>query len=238
MAIYSEYLPDISITNIGSVIGLFFLAIAIVIGFGIGLYFFVKWLKFNKTITILEDVAGSDDLEPVGKDKAMTVKTGKGGLEVLFLKKRKVYRGAYGKRMGKRAYYFAIGPDGYWYNITLGSLSKGLDKVHINPTSVNMRYQNESLMEIIKDRYEAPNFWEKYGVMITYMAFFMLVAIMFWLYFDSFKELSPSLLESAKVLKETSQELKKVAGALDSLKGSGGIYPTIITPLILWGFKK
>lgn len=220
-----KYLPDFKAINLGTIIVIFFGVIILLVVLGIGLYFMIRWLKFNKTIVILEDVSGSDNLEPVGRDKAMVVKVGKGGSELLYLRKRKVYRGSYGKRMGKNMYYFAIGKDGYWYNITLGDLDPALQKVGVKTTSVNMRYQNESLQELIKERFDKPTFWGQYGQIILNLAFFMVVAVMFWLYFSAFKETAPALTQSAEALKEASDTLRQVVGGLDGLRASGGIIP-------------
>ena len=85
-----EFLPDFNVGNIGLIITFFIISLIILIGVGIGLFFLVRWLKFNREITIWEDVEGTDSLEPVGTDKAMLVKVGKGGTELLYLKKRVV----------------------------------------------------------------------------------------------------------------------------------------------------
>lgn len=222
----SNILPDFKAGNFGLIIILFISAVIILGLVGVTLFFIIRHFRFNKHITIWEDVEGSDGLEPIGTDKAMLIKVGKGGTELLYLKKRKTYKGAYGKRIGKNKYFFVIGKDGYWYNTTLGSLDSAMQKININPTNVNMRYQNEALMELIKERYEKPTFWEQYGQILVNLAFFMLIAVMFWLYFSSFKEVAPSLIEASKTLKETAEALKQVIGGIDNLKATGGILPS------------
>lgn len=222
----SEILPDFKAGNFGLVITLFFASIVVLGLIGTVLFLTLRHFKFNKHITIWEDVEGSDGLEPIGTDKAMLIKVGKGGTELLYLKKRKTYKGAYGKRIGKNKYFFVIGKDGYWYNTTLGSLDSAMQKININPTNVNMRYQNEALMELIRERYEKPNFWEQYGQILVNLAFFMLIAVMFWLYFSSFKEVAPALVQASDTLKESAEALKQVIGGIDNLRASGGITPT------------
>lgn len=218
-----EYLPDVNIAGLGKV-GLYFvLLVSVLIAVGVGLFMLIRYLKFNKHINLLEDVSGSDDLEPVGHDKAMLVKVAKSGMEVLYLKKRKIYVGAYGKRMGKNRYYFATGPDGYKYNITLGSLKEGLEKVHIKPTPVNMRYQNEALQEIIKDRYDKTTFWEKYGGMIAFTGLIALFGIMSYLLIDKFVEVASTTAQVLEAAKEVQDGTREIIGALDSLKGAGGV---------------
>ena len=221
-----EGVPTFGLDKLGGLGGMLawgalaFLGLIIV---GVLAWWFVNNKKYNKRIIILEDVAGSDDLEIVGRDKATLVKMGASGMEILYLQKRKKYLGAYGKRMGKNTYNFAIGPDGYWYNITLGGLTEGLDKVKIKPTNVNMRYQNEGLMQTIKDRYNQTTFWQKYAGLIAYVILIVVLGLMFYLLMDKFIEVSGNVARAVEAAGDVVEETKKVIGALDSLKASGGI---------------
>ncbi len=223
---FADYLPDFGgFLGIGKVFIWLIIFFFVIVLAGVGLYFFIRYIKFNKHIIVLEDVEGSDNLEPIGKDKAMLVKVAKSGMEVLYLKKRKTYKGAYGKRMGKNRYYFAIGPDGYWYNVTLGSLQEGLKTVNIKPTPVNMRYQNEALQEIIKERYDKVGFWQKYGGMIAFTMLIVLFGIMSYLLLDKYAEIGGSVRGAVDAAKEVQIETKNIIAGLDDLKSSGGIRP-------------
>ncbi len=219
-------IPTFGIDGLGGAVSLIawgaigLIGLAIV---GVLAFFILNNMKYNKKIVILEDVTGSDDLEVVGRDRAMLVKMGSSGMEILYLKKRKKYLGAYGKRMGKNSYNFAIGPDGYWYNITLGGLVEGLDKVKIKPTNVNMRYQNEGLMQTIKSRYDQTTFMQKYGGLIAYVVLIAITRIMIFLLFDKFIELSGTVQSAVQASAEVTEQTGKLIGALDSLKGSGGL---------------
>lgn len=212
-----------SLGGVGQALLWFILIFFILIIVGVSTYFLIVFLRFKKRIIILEDVAGSDDLEPIGRDKAMLVQIGKSGMEVLYLRKRKQYIGAYGKRMGRNTYYFAIGPDGFWYNITLGSLNEGMKSVKIKPTNVNMRYQNEGLMQTIKNRYDATTFWQKYGGLIAYVMLIAITGIMMYLLFSKWAELSSGVASTVDAAAQVLEETKKVLGALDTIRGTGGI---------------
>ncbi len=225
MAITDD-LPNFGIDGISGTVRLVAwagLLILMLIVVGVLVFWYFNNKKYDKRIVILEDVAGSDDLEIVGRDKATLVKMGQSGMEILYLQKRKKYLGAYGKRMGKNIYNFAIGPDGFWYNITLGGLTEGLDRVKIKPTNVNMRYQNEGLMQTIKDRYNQTTFLQKYGGLIAYVLLIMITIIMVLLLFDKFIEVSSSVNRAVDSAALVQEETKKIIGALDSLKATGGI---------------
>ncbi len=223
MVAHSEFIDGLDLPSITGTLAWFGIALLVFVIMGFATYVLMNYLKFNKKIVILEDVQGSDDLEPIGKDRATLVKVGRSGMEVLFLKKRKKYIGAYGKRMGKNTYYFAIGPDGYWYNVTLGSLTQGMKTVKIKPTNVNMRYQNEGLMQTIKDRYDKTTFWEKYGGMVAFVGLIAVTGIMIYLIFDKWIELAGSVNNAIEAAASVQEGTREIIGALDSLKGSGGI---------------
>jgi hypothetical protein len=100
-----------------------------------------------------------------------------------------------------------------------------MNKIGIKPTSVNMRYQNESLIDVIDKRYNEKGIWEQYGQLIANMTFFMLIALMFYLYFKEFTGSASALIQASEVMKETAQALKEAVGGLDAIRGTGGFIP-------------
>lgn len=230
--VVSGYLPDIGLGQIGNFIIFGAIALMVLFLLAVGTYFLIMILRFNKKLVYFEDVSGSDDVEPIGRDRGMLVKTGKSGIEILYSRKRKQFLTAYGKRMGKNTYYFAKGPDGYYYNFTLGSLTDGMKKVGIKPTNVNMRYQNEALMEVIKSRYDQTTFWEKYGGVIAFVALIAMLGIMAYLVLGKFGEVTGGLNQAVETTKLVLEENKRVISALDALEASGGIKPAIWLSLL------
>lgn len=200
--------------------------VVIVLGVsGLIAWFVIARLKYNRKIVIFQNIAGKG-LEAVGKDVAMEVKIGQGGESVLWLKKNKVYRNAYGKRMSKNAYWFAISEDGYWYNFTLGDLDSHLKEVGIKPTSANMRYQYVALQQTIQKRYEKGKFWEKYGGLVAFTGLIVITGVMWWLLLDKGIDANAASARAIAAAGDVMEEAKRVIGALDSLKGTGAFVPT------------
>lgn len=188
-------------------------------------WFILARLKFNKKIVLFGNISGKG-LEVVGKDVAMVIKIGKGGEECLWFKKGKVYRNAYGKRMGKNTYWFAQSDDGYWHNFVLGDLDAHLKEVGIKPTSTNMRYQYVALQQTIKDRYDKGEFWAKYGGMVAFTGLIVITGVMWWLLLDKGIDANAASAAAVEAAKDVLIETKRVIGALDSLKGTGAFVPT------------
>jgi len=211
--------------NLGGVTG--WITILVLVGViatlvGVITYWFAVASKFNKKITILENIAGQGYV-PTRKDKARLVKIGDGGEEVLELKKHKVYRTAYGKKIGKNTYAFAIGSDGYWYNVTFGDLDKKLKELRMNPIDRDMRYMHVAIRRNIKDRYEKITFLQKYGGLLAYTALIAITGVMMWLLFDKFLDIGNTVQNAVQIAADVNEQTARLLSAMDSIKGGSGI---------------
>jgi len=122
-------------------------------------YFLIQLFSYNRKIVVFENIAGQG-FQPVYKDSAKLVKLGDGGEELLYLRKKKVYRTAYGRKMGKNVYWFVIGQDGYWYNSILGDLDAKMGMLDIEPIDRDMRYMHVAVRKNITERYRKIGFME------------------------------------------------------------------------------
>lgn len=177
-------------TNIDfiSILGWIFAGVLLIGGIiGVWLYYRDKKV-FNKKVTVFEIVGGY--YVPAFSDKAKVVKIGTGGFEILFLKKLKCYRIAYGGRVGRDTYYFFIAPDGYWYNGMLGAeitYDKNGTYIPIRTTNPSMRAQYTSLEKQIDHLHaEKKSFMEKYGGWLFGIIFIVVAGVLLWLMFKEF----------------------------------------------------
>jgi len=74
---------------------------------------------YSRKIIVFENVSGQG-YQPILRTRARIVKLGVGGEELLKTLAGGKYVSAYGRKMGKKTYWYAKGSDGYWYNILLG----------------------------------------------------------------------------------------------------------------------
>jgi len=123
------------------------------------------------------------------KDRARVVKIGDGGEEILFLRKSKVFRTAYARKMGKNTYWFAVGQDGYWYNFLLGDLDAKMGMLDIEPIDRDMRYMHVAIRKNIQERYRKETFMQKYGTIMINGIFLIIMIIALWLMLDQIGEL-------------------------------------------------
>lgn len=186
----------------------------------------VMWLVFqqklyNKKIILFENIGGMG-YQVSGKDRARLLKISESGEEVLFLKKRKVYRTAYGRKMGKNTYWFAVGQDGYWYNILLGDLDAKMGMLDIEPIDRDMRYAHVAIGKNIKDRYHKESFMQKYGQFVFNSIFFLMMIIAIWWLMGKAGDIIGQAKPVAESLKFAAEELKTAYSHLDAICGSSG----------------
>lgn len=203
---------------------LIFLILFILV-FGVVAFFLMHRFKvFNRKIIVFENISGQG-YQPVFKDRARLIKLGDGGEELLYLLKKKVYRTAYGRKMGKNTFWFAVGQDGYWYNVVLGDVDAKMGMLDIEPIDRDMRYMHVAIRKNIADRYKKPNVMEKYGPVIIQGIFLIVIGVLLWILIDKIGDISTASASAIEASRKVLESTKSVIASLDNIctSGSGGI---------------
>lgn len=218
-------MPNFSMHGIGFWIT--FGAIIVFVGISGAIIIWAWYMKriYNKEIIIFENIAGQG-YQKTGKDMARIVKVGDGGEEILFLRSRKVYRTAYGRKMGKNSYWFAVGQDGYWYNVLLGDLDAKMGMLDIEPIDRDMRYMHVAIRKNIQERYRKIGIMEKYGTVIMSGIFLIIMIIAIWLLMSKAGDLIQQASATADAYKPLAENMKTIASHLDNICGGSGIKPS------------
>lgn len=184
---------------------------------------------FRKKITAFEIVG--INFVPSIRDLAKVVRVGTGGFEILYLKKQKVWKIAYGGRVGRDDYYFFILQDGYWYNGTLSSNVFKMNElgglVPIVATNPTMRAQYTSLEKQIDSLHGLKtNFWDKYGSWVLSIAFVLIAGMMLWLCYKEFASAMGGMGTFIDKLTILIDKLTLLTGNMEGVKsGNGGLIP-------------
>lgn len=221
-SVNQKIVSSVGSINLMKVLGWIF---AIILLVAAGYYVYIIWYNkkiFKRKVTAF-DIVGKN-FEPVIRDLAKPVKIGTGGYEVLYLKKAKIYKIAYGGRVGRDTYYFFIMPDGYWYNSVLSAELQYIDKhggmIPVVTTNPNIRGQYTSLEKQIDILHSnKQSIWEKYGGWIMGMGFVLISGVMLWL---SYKEYSQSMSTFAGIVDKLGQLIDKI----NTLQGGSANNPT------------
>jgi hypothetical protein len=197
------------------IIAIFIVAVSCVIFWWIWNTFRV----YNKKIIVFENIAGQG-FQPVFKDRARFVKVGDGGEELMLLLKKKVFRTAYGKKMGKNTYWFAIGQDGYWYNIVLGDLDAKMGMLDIEPVDRDLRGFHVSSRRNTQQRYRKVKFMEKYGSVMINGMFLIIMLIGVWFLADKMGEIAGLLIDAIDGAIKVQEASGDIISGLDNIVGS------------------
>lgn len=222
---------NISSGGIINFVGWFFAALLIIIFIAaIGYWYFVL-SKYKYKIIIFENLSG-EGYKVTGKDKAMLKKLGNGGQHVLYLRKRKVVRPAYGQRMGPNTYWFAIAPDGYWHNVVLKGMEgdKGVKIETIDPA---MQYEYVALEQALGERYDKKRDWVPLVMAFSVVLLVLFIGIIGWLWFERWAEIPGTVSKVLETEKQVLEELRALLGAIDNSKtGGSGLVPAIWRTLV------
>jgi len=179
---------------------------------------------YNKKVIVFENISGQG-FQPFLRDRARLVKLGDGGEEILYLKKKGVYRAAYGRKMGKNTYWYAIGQDGYWYNVVLGDVDAKMGMLDIEPIDRDMRYMHVAIRKNIESRYNKQSFMEKYGTILMSGFFLLIMIIGIWFLLDKMTEISNSLVPMINSAKDVQEGTRQILSALENVCSGSGVRP-------------
>jgi hypothetical protein len=195
----------------------------IIIGFIVAVII-LQMLTYNRKIIVFENISGQG-FQPVYRDKARLVKLGDGGEELLYLKKKKVYRTAYGKKMGKNTFWFVIGQDGYWYNCVLGDLDAKMGTLDIEPIDRDMRYMHVAVRKNIAERYRKISFMEKHGLLIVSLVFLLVLIGGVWFIVDKMAETASLTNQNIKASGDVVNAAADLLAGLNNVQGGSGLVP-------------
>ncbi len=189
----------------------------------VGIYLIQRFKVYNKKVFVFENIAGQG-YQLVFKDRARVVKLGDGGEELLYLLKKKVYRTAYGKKMGTNTYWFAVGQDGYWYNIILGDVDAKMGLLDIEPIDRDMRYMHVAIRKNIEREFASKqSFMEKYGVLVFSGIFFIAIMVFLFLWLDKMAVMQQSVSGTVDIANNVQQANNQILVRLDNILSSSGI---------------
>ena len=200
------------------------IAIIFLVGVGFVTFLIVRKRKFNKKIVIWEKIDGQ--FKPTGKDRAMEIKWSTAGDTIFYLMNRKIYKPRPTIQTGPNTFWYFIREDGEWINFGPGDFDEDSRKLHARFLDKEMRYARTQIQKGLRERYEKPNFWTKYGTVIMSVTFIVLIGMMTWLLFDKWVKLASETTHAIEVGGQVMEQAKNVLAALGHVcQGGSGYTP-------------
>jgi hypothetical protein len=202
----------------------FVLVFGVIIISVVGILLYFK--TYNRKIEFYDNLSGQGYYR-VAIRRARTIILGKGGDEILKVAGKELYLTAYGRKMGRNTYWFAKGPDGYYYNVTLGELNSKKGILDIEPVDKDVR-----MIHVALDRLSHENYGQKSKMPMILMGtgiFIAIVILMVGMYVVAgrFVEAATTLTSTAETNKQVLETLNSVLQNSNSIKNSvsSGIKP-------------
>lgn len=209
--------------DVGNIVLIFVGFIFFAIVAAAGTYYIVNRIQYKLKIIIFQRVDGR--FKVTARDKAKIIKVGEAGDDAFVLRKFKKMIPSGNIQTGDRTYWYFISDDGEWINFSPGDFDEDRREMGSQFLDREMRYARTSLQQMTKERYNKPNFLEKYGGMIAYSILILVTCIGFFLIVDKMLDVAAASSSAVEASKGVLTETKRILGYIDTIQGGSGIVP-------------
>jgi len=175
--------------------------------------------SYNKKIVIYEKIAGR--FTRSGFDRAKEIKFSTAGDTITYLRKRKKYIPNPSIQSGPREYWYFVREDDEWVNFGLKDLDEESRQAGARFLDKEMRYARTSIQKGLRDRYDQPTVWQKYGIFIISFSYVALIGVMAWLLMDKWVDISSSVQAAMDTSGVVLQKVDKILISLDNVCAAG-----------------
>jgi hypothetical protein len=222
-------LPKVSITGIASSSWIYVAIVAVLGVLVIAAIALILYKKtYNKRVVIFENIAGKG-YQPTVRTVARVIKVGNGGMEILKTAGG-TFLDAYGKKMGTNTYWFAKGPDGFYYNILLGDLDSKMGMLDIEPVDRDVRMWHTGVERLREQTYNKKGWLDEHANQMIMFGFLIVLVLGMWFIVGKIGDAMKPLVEVAKTNQAVLEALQGVLQGANNLKaqiGGSGIIPVV-----------
>jgi hypothetical protein len=211
-------IPDISVSGAGTLILWFLGVIFFIVIIGIGTYFLVLRLRYNKNIVLYRKVGGR--IQKIGTYKGMFERIGSAGDYWCRLRNPKKILPKPRIEIDKNIYWFYEREDGEWINFEFHDIDDQMKKANVRYDDEDMRLQRLGIQRNLEQRFQKVTFWEKYGGMIMSLIFVLVTAIMYIVLFKTMGDSWTQAGQMAESVRDMANQVQQLSQRI-----GGGIQP-------------
>jgi len=216
--------------NLG-VVGNALILVALIVLFfalaGILIFFWIRKRQYKYKIPLYARVGNVPTR--IAKYKAREIFMGRAGDKLWYVAKAKKFIPPPTISSAPKEYWHWVREDGEWINFALGDLDEDARKSGVKYIHQDMRMQRLATDRLLEQRLMQKTFWEKWGLIISYVVFFLVITIalviIFW--------------QWGKIVEKLDETLTQVNGLLDKANrlsggGTAELVPAMILPLLFY----
>ncbi len=215
-----DFINKIDISKIASGVGSL-LAILFIAGIVGGLLILILWWRkekalYTQKIHFFEEVNGQ--MIPIEDVMGAELTVPNTAIRIFYIKSKDLYMPRGTKKMGKRAYWYAIRNNREIVNFTIKNINEEMQQAGLDYDHTDMRYAHANLREIIKRNYKdkAKKWWQEYKDVIGMVIYVFIFTLAFYFLISQIGGLIDKLGPIGESLVRAS----------DHCLGSSGIKPT------------
>ena len=219
---------DLGLGMSGNITAIFIIAILILVGITSLIVVVFSRRRFYIKIPLWKNIGNQP--KRVGIYRARIFPIGKAGDRLWFVKGAKKYIAPAIIQTAPNEYPHWEREDGEWINFGIQDLDEEQKKAGIKFIHQDMRSQRIATSNLLEQRLMQKGFWEKYGVVIGYVIFFLVISI----------AVVMNLYMMQKTIEHLSPLIDKITEALDKVyAGERGIVPApVATALAFFMFRR
>jgi len=198
-------LGSVSLSGLGKplFIGLLILTLGSITA--IGIYYLIKFLRYNKKIVLFQRVSGQ--IMPTLTDKGMFQRIGNAGDFWMVTRQFKKVLPRPKIKMGKNTYWYFEREDGEWINFTIQDIDELMKEAKVYYVDEDMRLQRLGIYKNLEARFNKEGFWQKYGsyIMMGILGLIMVISVVILFkamteHWDKMGQVSNAMLEMARAV--------------------------------------
>jgi len=172
----SSQFAGFSIGKIGYALLIFFLALAVVGVIGGIVFWYMNKKRMKYKIPLYKKI-GSRVIK-IAEYKAMDYSISMAGDKLWYVPKAKKYIGVGSLQSAPNEYSYFEREDGEWINFEIPDIDEKMKKAGVKYLQQDMRSQRIAISNILEQRFsDQKSWWDKYGNLVTYTIFYLVVAI-------------------------------------------------------------
>jgi len=173
---------DVGLGAVGNALLLVVLVALIFILVVVGIILWIRKRQFKYRIPLYSRVGNVPTR--IATYKAKEVPQGRAGDRLWFVAKAKKFITPPNIQTARNEFWHWLREDGEWINFALGDLDEDSRRTGVKYVHQDMRMQRLAIDRLLEQRLMNKNFWEKWGLVIGYVVFFLMITIamviIFW----------------------------------------------------------
>jgi len=212
---------NIGMGAIGTALIIILIAFLILTGLTILIILYIRKKKYFITIPLYQNIGNTPTR--IGTFKARIIPIGKAGDKLWYVGKVKKYLPPATLQSAPNEFIHWVRADGEWINIALQDVDLASKKLNVKLIEQDMRSNRLATDKILEQRLLQKGFWEKWGVVIGYSIFFVVIAISMIIIFYQY----------SKVVELTGELISKASRLVEAANIKGGSSTSGLVPALI-----